>query len=70
MLCLSLVVAVVVVVVVVVYVCCFIIILIRGSTHAGAGVRRKHNVPISRCSVLQGRSNAQQGTNQNEVGRH
>ena len=50
---------------------CFIASLlhsfIHGSTHAGAGLRREHHAPSSRRSVLQGRSNVQQGTKYNKL---
>ena len=45
-----------------------IISFLHSSTHAGAGLRRERNAPISRRSVLQGRCNVKQGTNTPESG--
>ena len=42
---------------------------IHGSTHAGAGLRRDHNAPMSGRSVLKGRGNVQQGTNSSKLER-
>ena len=54
------------------WMCLFIHSLIQSFSHSfihswlhsrSAGLRREHNAPISRRSVLQGRSNVHQGTN-------